>query len=150
MPPPMRQHRSGRKWRTRQIIKGAAVLSFACFGTRCICCAWTVLPSYLKTPVLLSWFILKWFLFGMVFCWAGEGMLDSLGRYNSCCLMFSQKALEIDCACFLLCLCNNCICKFCVSLHLQRLYLVFMCVFVFATILFEISVCLCICNNCIW
>ena len=58
------------------------------------------------------------------------------GRYNSCCLMFSQSALEISCAWFLLCLCNNCICKFCVFLHLQRLYLVFLCVFVFATIVF--------------
>ena len=50
--------------------------------------------------------------------------------------MFSKSALEIGCAWFLLCLCNNCICKFCVSLHLQRLYLVFLCVFVFATIVF--------------
>ena len=107
-------------------------------------------PTYLKTPVLLCWFILKWILFGMVICWAGDRMLDSLGRYNSCCLMFSQRSLEIDCTCFLLCLCNNCICKFCVSLHLQRLYLVFVCVFVFATVLFGISMCLCICNNCIW
>ena len=107
-------------------------------------------PTSLKIPVLLCWFILKWILFVMVICWARHRMLDSFGRYNSCCLMFSKSALEIGCAWFLLCLCNNCICKFCVSLHLQRLYLVFLCVFVFATVLFEISLCRCICNNCIW
>ena len=95
-------------------------------------------PTSLKTPVLLCWLILKWILFGMVICWAGHRMLDSFGRYNSCCLMFSKSALEIDCACFLLCLgiCNDCICKFCVSLQLSRLYLV--------------PPCVCICNNSIW
>lgn len=135
MPPPMRQHRSGRKWRTRQIIKGAAVLSFACFGTRCICCACTVLPLWKHQ---FCWFILKWIPFGMVICWAWDRILDSLGRCHSCCFMFSKSALEVDCACFLLCLgiCNNCICKFCVSLQLSRLYLV--------------SLCVCICNNSIW
>ena len=76
-------------------------------------------------------------------------MLDSLGRYNSCCLMFSQSALEIDCAFFycvfttivfensvFLCICSVCIWYFCVSLYLQQFYLESLCVFVFATIVF--------------
>ena len=108
-------------------------------------------PTYLKPLVLLCWFILKWIPLGMVICWAGHRMLDSFGRYNSCCLMFSQSALEIDCACFC------CVLALATILFVNSVFLCdcrvciwYLCVFVFATILFKISAFLCICKNCIW
>ena len=40
-----------------------------------------------------------------------------------------------------LCICSVCIWYFCVSLYLQQFYLKSLCVFVFATVLFEIFIC---------